>query len=60
MYLNYTLGKLLIKKLREDYTKEKGDEFSLKEFHDTLLSYGSAPITVMRKLLLNNPNLDIL
>ena len=60
MYLNYTLGKLLIKKLRDDYTKEKGEEFSLKSFHDTLLSYGSAPITVMRKLLLNNPDLDIL
>ncbi len=60
MYLNYTLGKLLIKKLRDDYSKEKGNDFSLKEFHDTLLSYGSAPITVMRKLLLDNPNLNIL
>ncbi|MHA2104951.1 MAG: DUF885 domain-containing protein [Candidatus Hodarchaeales archaeon] len=30
MYLNYTLGKLLIKKLREDYKKEKGSEYSLR------------------------------
>ena len=60
MYLNYTLGKLLIKKLKADYSKEKGDTFSLKEFHDTLLSYGSASITVLRKLLLENPIQDII
>lgn len=60
MYLNYTLGKLLIKKLKDDYSKEKGDTFSLKEFHDTLLSYGSASITVLRKLLLENPIQDII
>lgn len=55
MYLNYTLGKLMIKKLREDYKKEKGENFNLKEFHDTLLSFGSPPITVLRKLILENP-----
>lgn len=60
MYLNYTLGKLLIKKLHEDYKNELGDSYSLKTFHDTLLSYGSAPITVLRKLLLENPGNDIL
>jgi uncharacterized protein (DUF885 family) len=60
MYLNYTLGKLLIKKLRSDYANEKGESFSLKEFHDRLLSYGSAPITILRNILLKNSNLDIL
>jgi uncharacterized protein (DUF885 family) len=60
MYLNYTLGKLLIKKLRDDLRKEKGDEFSLKEFHDTLLSFGSPPITVLRKLLLKNSDTKII
>jgi uncharacterized protein (DUF885 family) len=60
MYLNYNLGKLLIKKLRGEYQKEKGDEFSLMEFHDSLLSYGSAPITLLRSLLLENPDADIL
>ncbi len=58
MYLNYTLGKLLIKKLRQDYKEEKGDQFSLKEFHDRLLSYGSPPIVALRKLMLDSPGTD--
>ncbi len=55
MYLNYTLGKLLILKLREDYKKEKGEHYSLKEFHDTMLKHGSPPITLLRKVMLENP-----
>ncbi len=55
MYLNYTLGKLLIKKLRRDYEQEKGGEFNLKTFHDSLLSYGSPPISLLRKMMLQNP-----
>lgn len=55
MYLNYTLGKLLIKKLRKDYEKEQGEKFSLKRFHDELLSYGSPPITLLRRVMLQNP-----
>ncbi|MHA2101492.1 MAG: DUF885 domain-containing protein, partial [Candidatus Kariarchaeaceae archaeon] len=60
MYLNYTLGKLLIKKLRGDLMKEQGGDFNLKKFHDTLLSYGSPPITVLRKLLFKNPEGNII
>lgn len=58
MYLNYTLGKLMIYKLRADYKKElkaKKKKFSLRKFHNQLLSYGSPPITVLRKLMLDNP-----
>jgi uncharacterized protein (DUF885 family) len=54
MYLNYTLGKLLIKKLREDYKKEKGSEYSLRKFHDELLSFGSPPIVALREVMLEN------
>ncbi|MHA2248361.1 MAG: DUF885 domain-containing protein [Candidatus Hodarchaeales archaeon] len=54
MYLNYTLGKLLLKKLREDYANQLGDNFSLREFHDKLLSYGSPPITTLREILLED------
>ena len=54
MYLNYTLGKLLIRKLREDYKKEQGSDFSLKKFHNELLGYGSAPITLLRDVMLKN------
>jgi hypothetical protein len=55
MYMNYTLGKLMILKLREDYNNELGDKYSDREFHDTLLSYGSPPIIALRKLMLSNP-----
>ena len=54
MYLNYTLGKLLIKKLRSDYQREQGEIFSLKKFHDELLSYGGSPIVALREMLLKN------
>jgi hypothetical protein len=58
MYLNYTLGKLLIKKLLEDYKQENKDSFTLKKFHDELLGYGSPPITLLRKMMLKQPGTD--
>ena len=54
-YLNYTLGKLMILKLREDYRREQGSAFSLKEFHDRLLSFGGPALPLLRPALLNNP-----
>ena len=57
MYINYTLGKLLIKKLRNDYKKERGENFTLKDFHNELLSYGSAPITLLRQVMLKDPKI---
>ena len=42
-YLSYTLGKLMILKLREDFRREQGDAYTLKGFHDRLLSYGAPP-----------------
>jgi uncharacterized protein (DUF885 family) len=39
-YLYYTLGKLQILKLREDYRKQEGARYSLQHFHDELLSHG--------------------
>jgi len=60
MYLNYSLGKFLIKKLREDYKNEQGSNFSLKKFHNLLLSYGSPPIVALRKLLIENQNAALL
>ena len=55
MYLNYTLGKLIILKLREDYRRENGPAFSLKKFHDTFLSFGAPPIPVVREMMLQEP-----
>ncbi len=54
-YLNYTLGKLMIMKLRDDCRRERGASFSLKEFHDALLSYGAPPVPLLRGQLLNDP-----
>ncbi len=51
-YLNYTLGKLLILKLREDYRRERGEAFTLREFHDKLLSFGAPPVPLARRLML--------
>ena len=52
MYLNYTLGKLQIMKLRDDYKSVAGDGFSLKDFHDRFLSFGAPPIPLVRKAML--------
>jgi hypothetical protein len=52
MYLSYTLGKLMIYKLREDWRARVGEAFSLKDFHDRFLSYGSAPIPTIRRAML--------
>jgi hypothetical protein len=47
-YLNYTLGKLMIRKLREDWTAKRGGRKAWKEFHDQFLSYGGPPIPLVR------------
>lgn len=54
-YLNYTLGKLMILKLREDYRREQGPQYSLKQFHDRLLSYGAPPLPLLREEMLSEP-----
>ncbi|HET6612346.1 MAG TPA: DUF885 family protein, partial [Kofleriaceae bacterium] len=51
-YLNYTLGKLMIRKLREDWKAKVKARYSLRAFHDELLSYGCGPIPVIRKAML--------
>jgi hypothetical protein len=47
-YLNYTLGKLMIRQLREDWARERGGRQAWKEFHDTFLSFGGPPIPLVR------------
>jgi uncharacterized protein (DUF885 family) len=50
-YLNYTMGKLIIMKLREDWLNANPDK-TLKDFHDKFLSYGGPPIPLVRKDML--------
>jgi hypothetical protein len=51
-YLNYTMGKLMIQKLREDWTRTRGGRKAWKQFHDTFFSYGGPPIPLVRKAML--------
>lgn len=53
-YLYYTLGKLQIFKLREDYKKMRGDKFTLQEFHDEFMKQGFPPIKIIRRAMLGN------
>ena len=53
-YLIYTLGKLQIMKLREDYRRQRGDQFTLQDFHDRLMQQGSVPLKIIRKAMLGN------
>ena len=53
-YLYYTLGKLEILKLREDYKKKAGAGFSLEKFHNEVLKQGFPPIKLLRQVMLGD------
>ena len=53
-YLNYTLGKLQILKLRDDYKAQEGDDFSLQKFHNELLNHGMPPVRLLREIMLKD------
>jgi uncharacterized protein (DUF885 family) len=48
-YLYYTLGKLMIYDLRDEYMQKKSA--SLKQFHDAFVSQGALPIPLVREML---------
>ena len=52
-YLNYTLGKLMIKKLRLDFLA-RNPQATLKDFHDRLLGLGAPPLGLARQHLLGS------
>jgi hypothetical protein len=51
-YLNYTLGKLMIRKLRTDWTATRGGTAAWKAFHDDFLSRGGPPIPLVRQAMM--------
>jgi uncharacterized protein (DUF885 family) len=61
-YLHYTLGKLMIMKLRSDWIAKRAgvtkgapssdDRPEWRDFHDQFLSYGGPPIPLVRKQML--------
>ena len=48
-YLYYTLGKLQIQELRDEYLKKKPGS-TLRDFHDAFVSQGSMPIALVREV----------
>ncbi len=59
-YLNYTLGKYMMRRLRDDYRADQGAAFSLREFHDRLLGLGAPPVPLARRILLRRDSGRIL
>jgi len=59
-YLVYTVGKLMLLKLRQDWKQQQGKAFSLRSFHDTLLGQGTAPFWLHRQLMLGDDGGDLL
>jgi uncharacterized protein (DUF885 family) len=53
-YLYYTVGKLQILKLRQDWQKQEGRNFTLQRFHDELLRHGAPPIRLLRERMLKD------
>jgi uncharacterized protein (DUF885 family) len=59
-YIVYSLGKLMVLKLREDYKAAQGSKYSLRQFHDTLLANGTVPFWLHRTLMLGENSGDII
>lgn len=53
-YGYYTMGKLMILKLRDDYKASKGAQYSLQEFHDSFIKLGPLALPLVRKAMLGN------
>jgi uncharacterized protein (DUF885 family) len=52
-YLFYSIGKLMIMKLRDDWLAGHPGS-SLRDFHDAFLSFGTSPLTLVRKAMLGD------
>lgn len=53
-YLNYTMGKLMIRKLRDDWAATRGGEKAWKQFHDRFLGFGGPPIPLVRAAMMES------
>jgi uncharacterized protein (DUF885 family) len=59
-YGYYTMGKLMILKLREDYKAKQGAQYSLQGFHDTFIRLGPLPLPLIRKAMLGETSPGVL
>jgi uncharacterized protein (DUF885 family) len=53
-YCFYTIGKLQLLKLRDEYQEQLGASFSLKQFHDEVLNHGAPPVRLLREIMLKD------
>ena len=51
-YINYTMCKLMIRKLRSDWTATRGGREAWHDFHDQFLKYGGPPVPLVRRAML--------
>jgi uncharacterized protein (DUF885 family) len=54
LYGYYTMGKLMILKLRDDYRTRLGSAFTLQKFHDAFIQLGPLPLPLIRKAMLGD------
>ncbi|HTL29471.1 MAG TPA: DUF885 domain-containing protein [Tepidisphaeraceae bacterium] len=54
IYGYYTMGKLMILKLRDDYKVKTGASYTLQNFHDTFIGLGPLPLPLMRNAMLGD------
>jgi hypothetical protein len=53
-YLVYTLGKMQLMRLRDEWKRRMADSYRIGDFHDRLLSYGSPPVKILRMAMLGD------
>jgi uncharacterized protein (DUF885 family) len=54
LYGYYTMGKLMILKLRDDYKAKQGTGYSLRGFHDAFIRLGPLPLPLIRRAMLGD------
>jgi hypothetical protein len=59
-YLNYTMGKLMIRKLRDDWTASRGGRKGWREFHDRFLGSAAPAIPMIRKQMMGATDTGVL
>jgi uncharacterized protein (DUF885 family) len=53
---SYLIGKIQLLELREEYKRLKGIAWNQTDFHDKLISHGSIPVKLVRKLMIDSHN----
>lgn len=54
LYGYYTMGKLMILKLRNDYREKMGAKYTLQNFHDAFIALGPLPLAQIRRIMLGD------